>query len=209
MALKVIGSGFGRTGTMSCKLALEHLGLGPCHHMVELLQDPVLAQKWIALANDAPPDWHSLFAGFNVQVDWPGARVWDQTSAAYPEALVLHTERPEDDWWNSFSTTIAKVFRKRGGIALPPHIAATMDAFETWLFDAFPEYDNRDAAIAAYRRNNERVRALIPAERLLVFNVRDGWAPLCAFLGVPEPDTPFPRSNPRDEFWAHFGGEPD
>lgn len=208
MSLKVIGSGFGRTGTMSTKIALEQLGLGPCHHMVEVLQKPELSAKWTALAKGAEPDWECLFAGYNVQVDWPGARVWEQTAQAFPDAKVLHNERPEDDWWKSFSTTIAKMFQRRGDIDMPPHIAAQMDAFESWVFEDFPEYGNRDAAIAAYRRNNEKVRDLIPADRLLVFNVREGWAPLCAFLDMPVPATPFPRSNPRDEFWVHFGGEP-
>ena len=52
------------------------------------------------------------------------------------------------------------------------------------------------------------MRDTIAAERLLVFNVAEGWEPLCRFLETPEPATPFPRSHPRDEFWAHFGGEP-
>jgi hypothetical protein len=65
-----------------------------------------------------------------------------------------------------------------------------------------------DGAIAAYRRNNEKVRATIPPERLLVFTPSDGWGPLCDFLGVPRPMSAFPRTHARDEFWAHFGGEP-
>ena len=67
---------------------------------------------------------------------------------------------------------------------------------------------DRDRALVAYRRNNQLVRDTVPADRLLVFTPADGWAPLCRFLGVPVPATAFPRSNARDEFWAHFGGEP-
>jgi len=72
----------------------------------------------------------------------------------------------------------------------------------------FTDFTDRDAAIAAYRANNQRVRETIPAERLLVFHVADGWEPLCEFLDAPVPDEPFPRTNPKKEFWEHFGGEP-
>ena len=41
MALSVIGAGFGRTGTMTSKMALEQLGLGPCHHMEEVSTNTV------------------------------------------------------------------------------------------------------------------------------------------------------------------------
>ncbi len=67
---------------------------------------------------------------------------------------------------------------------------------------------DRERSIAAYRRNNEKVRATIPSERLLIFSPADGWEPLCRFLDVPAPSSDFPRSHARDEFWAHFGGEP-
>ena len=78
-----------------------------------------------------------------------------------------------------------------------------------FLKDTFDDHTDRACAIAAYRANNAAVSATVPADRLLVFHVADGWKPLCDFLGVPVPDTPVPRSHPRDEFWAHFGGEPE
>ena len=91
---------------------------------------------------------------------------------------------------------------------LPPPIAAiftTMD--KVVVQNTFGGLD-REASIAAYRANNARVRATIPAGRLLVFTPADGWAPLCKFLGVAVPDAPFPKTHARDDFWAHFGGEP-
>ena len=78
-----------------------------------------------------------------------------------------------------------------------------------FMQDTFEDFTDRDSAIAAYRRNNQRVRETIPADRLLVFHVADGWAPLCEFLELPVPDMPFPHSHPKQEFWEHFGGEPD
>ncbi|MEQ9125962.1 MAG: sulfotransferase [Alphaproteobacteria bacterium] len=209
MSLKVIGSGFGRTGTMSTKLALERLGFGPCHHMVEVMGNPAQPAVWKAVAAGEPVDWRKAFDGYVSQVDWPGASVWAQTMDAFPEAKVVHTERPEDAWWNSFSVTIGKFFSNADRLDLPPHFR---DIFETmvdvFLKKTFEDHTDRDCAIAAYRANNSRVRETVPADRLLVFDVAEGWAPLCRFLDVPTPEGPFPRSNPRDEFWAHFGGEP-
>jgi hypothetical protein len=114
---------------------------------------------------------------------------------------VLRTERPEGKWWDSFSVTISKFFALRPSIALPPHIADIFQTMAGWLIkNTFADVADRACAIAAYRRNNEEVRDTIPAERLLVFNVAQGWAPLCRFLETAEPATPFPRSHPQDEF---------
>ncbi len=65
-----------------------------------------------------------------------------------------------------------------------------------------------DAAIETFNRQLAEVRAAVPQERLLVFSIGDGWAPLCDFLNVSAPDTPFPRMNDGDDFWARYGGEP-
>ncbi len=195
---------------MSTKMALEELGLGPCHHMIEVALNPTQLAHWKAIAAGEKVAWAEVFDGYVSQVDWPGAAVWRETSIAFPDAKVVHTERPEDEWWNSFSVTIGKLMTLLPNIPLPPHIAEIMQTMSGWLIkNTFGDHtDDRAAAIAAYRRNNEMVRDTIAADRLLVFNVADGWGPLCRFLEVPEPDAPFPRSNTRDEFWAHFGGEP-
>lgn len=209
MALKVIGSGFGRTGTMTMKDALGVLGFGPTHHMTEVMAHPEQLRHWKAIFAGQDVDWAEVFAGYESQVDWPGAHVWHETSIAFPDAKVIHTERPEDDWWASYSTTIGRFFAVAGDMPLPPHLAdlvATMrDGF---LRQTFGGSLDRETSIAAYRRNNARVRELIPANRLLVFNVADGWEPLCRFLGVPVPDQPFPHHNTRNEFWQLLGGEP-
>jgi hypothetical protein len=209
MALKIIGSGFGRTGTMSTKIALEQLGFGPCHHMIEVIGNPAQPPHWKAIAAGQAVDWAEVFDGYCSQVDFPGAAVWHQLVTAFPDARVVHTERPEEEWWASFDATIGRFFRNRENILLPPEVAgifATMD--DLLVQQTFAGRTDRDGAITAYRRNNQNVRDTIPAEQLLVFMPSEGWDPLCHFLGVPVPATPFPRSNARDEFWALFGGEP-
>lgn len=209
MALKVIGSGFGRTGTMSMKRALEQLGLGPCHHMIEVMENPRQLPFWKAIAAGGGVDWADVFAEYDSQVDWPGAYVWGETARAFPEARVIHTERPEDDWWNSFNSTIGKFFANYSKLDLPPHFRDVFDTMNGWfLKNTFEDFTDRDSAIAAYRRNNQKVRETVPADRLLVFHVADGWQPLCDFLELPVPDNAFPHSHPKAEFWEHFGGEP-
>jgi len=209
MPLKIIGSGFGRTGTMTLKQVLESLGFGPCHHMVEILENPPQLASWKKLAAGEAVDWEDVFAGYQSQVDWPGAYVWPQTVEAFPDAKVIHTERPEDAWWNSFNGTIGKFFAVFRGMELPPQVMDQFTVMHDWLIQGvFTDFTDRDSAIAAYRANNERVRDTVPPERLLVFNVADGWEPLCRFLEVPVPDTSFPHTHPKKEFWEHFGGEP-
>lgn len=208
MGLRIIGSGFGRTGTMSTKMALEQLGFGPCHHMVEVMGNPDQPPHWAALAAGEEVDWSEVFDGYESQVDFPGASVWHELSIAFPDAKVIHTERPEDEWWASYSTTIGKFFEQRKNLDLPPPVAAIFDTMDKLLVEGVFGGLDKDRSIAAYRRNNEKVRATIPADRLLVFTPADGWEPLCRFLGVPSQNGDFPRSNAREEFWALFGGEP-
>ncbi|SLN17537.1 sulfotransferase family protein [Roseisalinus antarcticus] len=212
MTLKVIGSGFGRTGTMTMKDALGTLGFGPSHHMTEIIDHPEQLTHWKAVFAGQEVDWAEVYAGYNSQVDWPGAYVWHEASIAFPEARVIHTERPEEDWWASFSGTIGKFFSHADTMPLPPHLAdlfRTMKGKGSWLEQTFTDHTDRAAAIAAYRANNKRVRELIPADRLLIFNVAEGWGPLCGFLGVDVPDTRFPHHNERREFWDLLGGEPE
>ena len=81
MPLEVIGAGFGRTGTMSMKAALEILGFGPCHHMLEVTANDVQRDIWRAIAAGAAPDWERAFAGYRSTVDWPGAYFWRELAA--------------------------------------------------------------------------------------------------------------------------------
>jgi hypothetical protein len=193
---------------MSLKQALETLGLGPCHHMEEIFEHPEQVPFWAAVASRKKVNWDEVFSGYRAQVDWPGAHVWRELAAAYPQAKVIHTVRPDEQWWNSFSSTIAVVLAKYQEMPAPPHIRAMMEAASTMIgTETFAgRFGDREAAIAAYRRRTEEVRAAIPAGRLLVFDVAEGWGPLCAFLGAPVPTTPFPRVNSTEDFWKMLKG---
>ena len=187
MTLQIIGSGFGRTGTRTLKDVLERLGFGPCHHMMEIFANPQQVAHWSSAAAGRPVDWPQAFDGYASQVDWPGAHVWKQLHEAFPEAKVLHSHRPVDVWWGSFSKTIGKLMRVHDEMDPPPHAATAKAAYAARLAD---------------------VRATVPPEQLLVYDVAEGWAPLCAFLAVPMPAEPFPHLNRRAQFWESLGGEP-
>ena len=211
MSLAIIGSGFGRTGTASLKRALEILGFGPCHHMEEVLfVHPETVPYWQAIIAGERVDWAKVFSAYRSQVDWPGAHVWRQLADAYPEAKVIHTLRPEDAWWKSFSATIGKLLEIYKQLPAPPHVIAMMTAMEDAIvqqtFGCPP--NDRAGVLAAYRRRTEEVRAAIPRDRLLVFDVSEGWEPLCVFLGVPVPREAFPRVNSTAEFWQLVEGKP-
>ena len=209
MSLSVIGAGFGRTGTLSLKLALERLGFGPCHHMLEVIANPAQAAGWRAAAAGEGVDWDALLAGYASAVDWPACHFWRELSRRYPSAKVVLTARDADAWYNSLSATIGKFADGQG---LPP------DPFkrEVFAMGQFIVMERtfggriRDPAHAkaVYRHHVEAVLASLPADRLLSFDVADGWAPLCRFLDRPIPSEPFPRSNSREEFWQHMGGRP-
>jgi hypothetical protein len=195
MALKVIGAGLGRTGTMSLKFALEHIGFGPCYHMIEFMAHvPEHLPKWLDVI-DGKPDWDDLFAGYVSTVDYPGCTYWRELVARWPEAKVILTLRDPDSWFESANQTVLSP-RMRAMLAGSP-IARFMDA--TVNEDFGEHIDDRAFMTAHFRRWNEAVIAEVPADRLLVFQAKDGWGPLCEFLGVPVPPEPYPRVNSREQ----------
>ena len=200
MTLQVIGAGVGRTGTYSLKLALEHLGFGPCHHMEEVFKNPSRQIPLWHAALAGAPDWAAIFAGYAAAVDWPTAAFWRELAAAYPEAKVVLTARDAERWYQSYAQTIASLLAKAH--AAPPEVGPWFDmAFGVTRKSGFDGDASPAATIAAYEANLAAVRTSLPPERLLVFDVKDGWPPLCAFLDKPVPAMPFPRTNNSGEFW--------
>ena len=200
MALDVIGSGLGRTGTKSLQTALAQLGFGPCHHMVEVFAHRETMPLWIE-AGKGHPDWESIFAGYRSAVDYPSAAYWRELTACYPEAKVVHTVRDPESWVES---TQATIFRP-GGVA---DAALRQDDVAGDFFRSFikpPLLDHlhdRAFLIDYFEGHTAVVKAAIPPERLLIYDVSEGWRPLCAFLGVPIPATSIPEENTRAEFIA-------
>ena len=197
MPLKVVGTGLGRTGTMSLKLALERLGFGPCHHMVEVFQHPESVPLWIE-AGAGKPDWDAIFKDFASVVDYPGCKFWRELCAYYPSAKVLHSVRDPEAWFASTQATIFSPLSPAGANG-PPQ----MRAFFAMVLSEFGDrLHDRDFMLAYFKRHTEEVIRTIPKERLLVYEAGQGWEPLCKFFGLPVPAEPFPQVNTREEFNA-------
>lgn len=198
MPLSVIGAGFGRTGTLSLKLALEQLGFGPCYHMVEVFKDPKAPGRWESAADGQPSDWEEIFAGYASTVDWPAATFYKELADAYPDAKVILTVRDPEAWFASTQATIfARPFQSGPDEAWSRMaVKVVADLFDRRMND-------KQKLIDTYNRHNETVQRVIPAERLLVYEVSEGWEPLCRFLGVPVPHEPMPRVNSTEEFRQH------
>ena len=196
MALEVIGAGLGRNATFSTKFALEHLGFGPCHHMAEVFADARRqVPLWIAAAN-GQPDWDEVFRGFRSCTDYPASTYWSELSEHYPQAKVVLTYRDPDSWFESVTETIFSE-GMQGGLRGTP----LGDMMHGNIFRHFEGGSITDRAFMTdwYIKRNQQVIDGLPPERLLVFHPKDGWEPLCAFLGVEVPPENFPRVNSRDE----------
>lgn len=216
MPLKVIGAGFGRTGTNSLQHALQQLGY-PCYHMIEVLENPANKDhgSWWRAVSHAPAgsqhDWEHVFARYTAAVDNPACCVWRELVAAYPDAKVVLSVHPAgpDAWFDSTHATIYRISHQwqfKVLELLTPFGRTFGDMSERLIWQRAHRGTIRDRAkaIAFYHQHIDEVKAAVPADRLLVFSVKDGWKPLCDFLGVPVPATPFPNVNDREEFQARI-----
>jgi hypothetical protein len=208
--VKVIGAGFGRTGTASIKAALETLGFGPCYHMTEVFANPEHARFWRAAWRGEPVDWDGILKGYEAAVDWPACTFYAELMERYPDAKVLLSVRDPERWYESTRSTIYELGRISTGSPLSRLSFAfffllVFGTFKTgqgpmteeivWRGTFDGRFEDKRHAIEVFNRHNEEVRRRVPQDRLLVYEVKEGWEPLCEFLGVEEPDTPFPRLN--------------
>jgi hypothetical protein len=208
--LVLIGAGLPRTGTLTQKLALEQLGLGPCYHWVNVIADLDQVGLWDrALDGEAP--WAEVFAGHRSTVDWPGGYFYRELMDAYPQAKVLLSVREGEAWERSFRETIWTMSYGRSLMPLLAHARAEVDprwrrylALVDRMFwgpqGTFAAGSEPAQLIEQMAAHTEQVKRVVPAERLLVWEVGEGWGPLCEFLGVDVPAEPLPHANDRDTF---------
>jgi len=195
MALKVIGAGVGRTGTLSLKLALERIGFGPCYHMLEVFG---AARRNLPLWNEVVrgnPDWDTIFQGFSSTVDWPTCTWWRELADKYPDAKVVLSTRDPESWFASVNQTILSP-ENVAGFAAGPMAEFMHGAIHGAFGDRVAD---REFMVDWYKRREAEVIASLPPERLLVHRSRDGWEPLCKFLGVPVPAEPYPQVNSKED----------
>ncbi|HWA04070.1 MAG TPA: sulfotransferase [Rhizomicrobium sp.] len=202
MSLEIIGAGFGRTGTLSLKLALEQLGFGPCYHMMEVFRRPGDAETWEAAARGEATDWRAFLREFRSAVDWPACYFWRELWAVYPQARIILTERDPESWYRSISSTIFEFMQKGDPSTIDDPLRRAQMKMGQYIVGerTFGNDIGREHVLDVYRRNSDEVRRLVPQEKLLVYDAREGWEPLCRFLGVPVPGTPYPKTNSTEEF---------
>jgi hypothetical protein len=209
MALKIIGAGFGRTGTWSTFAALNQLGF-PCYHMSEVIlnkKNKSHLDFWRKVANSPPgaqQDWSQVFAEYTATVDNPGCCVWRELLSAYPDAKVLLTLHPRgaEAWYESTIDTIyftENMWQFKILELLTPFGRKFGDMSHKliWRRSLQGTMVDKAKAIARYNSHVDEVRAAVPADKLLIFSVDQGWAPLCAFLGATQPASDFPNLNDR------------
>ena len=209
--MQVIGAGFGRTGTMSLKGALTQLGFGPSFHMIDVALQPQLLPGWQAAVDGEDVDWRQLLDGWESTVDWPGCTFWEQIWNEYPDAKVLLSVRDPDAWYASCRKSIhasaqaaTKGELKGGSVGVSPEAMKLVNGL-IWNGTFEGRFDDKDFAIDVFNRHNEDVKSKVPADKLLVYEIGEGWEPLCEFLDVPVPDTPMPHLNDATSFRAMVG----
>jgi hypothetical protein len=201
MALDVIGAGFGRTGTLSLKFALEKLGFVKCYHMMEVGAHPDHISMWLAAHRGQPVDWAALYEGYRATVDWPSCNLWETHAALYPDAKVILSTRSPEAWYDSVMNTIYKASTQMARSTDPDLKRCGDFACEiAWQYVFDNRIEDRAYAIGVYNAHVERVKATLPKARLLVFDAKEGWEPLCRFLGVAAPAETYPRVNTSEDF---------
>ena len=167
MTMHVIGAGVGRTGTYSLKLALNQLGVGPCHHMEEVLHNmPVQVPLWSAAAAGEAV-WSKIYAGYLSAVDWPTACFFRELVKEYPSAKFVLTQRDPERWADSFGATIYKLLAGKDQAPMEMHAWLDM-ASAVIARTGFPAGLDRDELKQAFIAHNEAVKATIPASHFLM-----------------------------------------
>jgi len=206
--MKVLGAGFGRTGTMSLKIALEKLGIGPCYHMRELVSHPSHIKIWYDISHGEHPNWDRLFSGFNSAVDFPVCLFYEELVNKFPDAKFILTLRDFDTWYESTANTIYKVptmlpdWFKR--VVYPIRMFIELQVNLIWVGLFKNNFSDRESTELVYNEHIESVKKTIPADKLLIYRVNEGWDPLCEFLNVDKPEIPFPKVNDTAEMLRNF-----
>lgn len=208
MTLKVIGAGFGRTGTLSMKAALEQLGYDKCHHMLEVMPNDAQLDMWHRISQGETPDWDKVFDGYGASVDFPSSGYWRELAAYYPDAKIILTTRDFDSWYASANETIWAFSEAiPGWMMVIPKIRKMKHMVYATIWDRVfdGKFVDKTATRQVFEQHEADVQAAFGPDRLLLFHPKQGWAPLCDFLGKPVPDGDFPNLNDRAEFLKRNG----
>ena len=169
--------------------------------MLEVFRHPDHIEIWDAAADGKPVNWEALLGSYRSAVDWPVFAFYRELAGRYPQAKVILTVRDPQRWYRSAMDTIFGLMANPPPVADPMLQAQVRMARKLIVEKTFGgRLQDREHVIAAYERHNEAVKRTIPPDRLLVYEVAQGWEPLCRFLELPVPEEPFPQANSTDEF---------
>jgi len=200
--MKIIGAGFGRTGTLSIKYALEQLCYGPCYHMKTALTRPWQIHFWLKAIDGRNVNWKRFFRRFNATIDWPASEFYKELMGVYPDAKIILNVRDPEEWYESSLKTIYRI-----QTFFPwwfPGYFMKMQEKLIWKGRFKGRFMDRDFAIENFKKHVEEVKAYVPADKLLVYDVKDGWEPLCTFLDVDIPNDPFPHYHDTESYMKHI-----
>ncbi|MGF1490031.1 MAG: sulfotransferase family protein [Prochloraceae cyanobacterium] len=211
MTIEVIGAGLGRTGTLSLKAGLEQLGFNKCYHMKELIDRPENVSFWEKASQGKSINWDEIFKDYKATVDYPGCSYYIQLMERYPDAKVILTVRDPEKWYESVFNTIYQLSLKikqksqNTETEISLHKQNLIRLFNVVVEQVFQKdfqgkFRYKQYAIEVFNQHIAEVKQKVPAEKLLVYQVKEGWQPLCKFLDRPIPDNEFPHLNDRGEF---------
>lgn len=213
MSIKVIGAGFPRTGTMTLKKALETLGYNDTYHYRDLIANSKKLKYWQELENTGNTDFEKLFEGFEATVDFPGYPYYKILLKQYPDAKVILTKRDFDKWYESTTKTIwksaNKPFIERVNLFKRKLFSKNLRGIfkcvkfmrRVYLYGQFDNnFSNKSHAEKVFFEHIDDVINHVPKQQLLVYDVAEGWEPLCEFLNRPIPNEPFPHLNKKENF---------
>jgi len=178
MTLKIIGAGFGRTGTNSLKIALEELGFEKCYHMIEVIKNPSHMSQWTNIIEGGDADWESLFDGYQAAVDWPASAYYKELTLAYPDAKVILSVRDPERWYESVVSTIYQVNNKFGRVLqFIPVVGRFFSGVDKLVWEGIfhGKLEDKVYAVQIFKQHIEEVKRAVPSERLLIFEARQGW----------------------------------
>jgi hypothetical protein len=213
MSIKIIGAGLPRTGTNTLKQSLEMLGISKTYHMKELIVNPDDLHHWLTLEAGGTPDWDDLYHGYQASVDFPCYPWYKQHMERYPDAKVIMTVRSFDGWYSSVKSTIwtagpqtvPEKLVMMLKLLFSPRLRKVIQCVKLAKRSIFAKhmqgrFEDKEFVEQVFNKHMEDVKSYVPAEKLLIYDVRDGWGPLCQFLGVPEPEEELPHLNKRENF---------
>lgn len=218
MSIKIIGAGLPRTGTNTLKESLEKLGYKKTYHMKELLVHPENLPYWTSLKETGTTKWDELYNGFQASVDFPAYPWYKEHMKRYPDAKVILTVRPFDKWHSSvFSTiwqagpqTLPQKLAMLSKLLFNPRLRSVIKCVKLAKEMIFKvhfqgKFEDKAEAEKIFNKHIADVKAYVPADKLLVYDVSDGWGPLCRFLNVPEPNEALPHLNKKENFKEMLG----